>query len=329
MRLNPVRLFPAEHCIYYLYGEDEDAIFEAAEALLAEGVPDAIRIRVDVNELAVIEQESRNQGLFGPSVCYALVRNAQSASPKQGEHLLKLATSVSENNRVIICAPGVDWKRALHKKLKSEAAIAECEFRKPDEASFFRWLESEIKKKQLNVSPDALLWMSESLFGMRLAAKQMIERLGWYDNGAGGEIGLDVISDLLGERAPGALEEWCHAVAMRSSSALTLVHRLLKEEQLAEVQMISWLGTRMQQILMYRWFQSQRDRSALQAARVFGDARRRVGDESRAWRGGELVLALQRIVEAEKLVKGATIEDRSVVIERLTLDLIEEGRLAA
>jgi len=327
MRLSPGRLLPAEFNSYYLHGEDEDAIFEAAEALLAEGAEDAVRIRVDINELARVESESRNQGLFGPSICFALVRNAKSANPKQSEHLLKLAASVATDNRLIICAAGIDWKKALHKKMKAEQAVAECEFSRPDEAAFGRWLDSEIRKSGLNVASDAVVWMSERLSGMRLAARQMIQRLNWYDNGAGDELALDVVAELLGERAPGALEEWCHAVAMRSPDALSLVRQLLKEQQVAEVQMISWLGTRMQQLLMYRWYQSQRDRNALQAAKVFGDARRKVADESRAWKGSELALAMQRIITAEKLVKGATIEDRPVVIERLTLDLVGPGRL--
>lgn len=328
MRLNPTRLLPAAHGCYYLHGEDEDAIFEAAEALLAEGDPDGVRLRVDINELALVEQESRNQGLFGPSICYALVRNAHSANPKQSEHLLKLATSVSEGNRLIICAPGIDWKKALHKKLKSEQVVAECEFSKPDEAAFARWLEVEIGKAKLRVAPEALLWMGERLCGMRLAARQLIERLSWYDSGDGSEISLDVVSELLGERAPGALEGWCHAVASRDSKALTLVRQLLREQQVAEVQMISWLGIRIQQVLMYRWFQSQNDRNALQAARIFGEARSKVADESRRWKGSELAQAVKRIIDAEKLVKGATVEDRPVVIERLTLDLVSPGRLS-
>ena len=39
--------------------------------------------------------------------------------------------------------------------------------------------------------------------------------------------------------------------------------------------------------------------------------------------------AMQRIIEAEKLVKGASIEDNSVVIERLTLALVGDGGLDA
>ncbi len=322
MRLNPDNLLPPHHHLYYLSGEDHDALFEAADALLAAGDKDALRMRLDVSELARIEEESRNQGLFGPSNCYALVRNAQSATPKQSAHLLSLVDSLGADHRLIICAPGIDWKKALHKKMKVLAAVAQCEFKPPDEAAFRRWLEQELAASGLKISPDASQWMSERLCGMRLAARQMIERINWYDHGAGAEIGIVIVAELLGERAPNALEDWCHAVAMRKPSAISLCMRLLREQQVAEVQMISWLGTRMQQILMYRWFQVQRDRNPLGAAKVFGEARQKVAEESRAWRGAELTAAVSRIVQAEKLVKGASIEDKAVVIERLTLALI-------
>jgi DNA polymerase III delta subunit len=329
MRLSPQKLLPPQHSSYYLHGEDQDAIFEAAEALLAAGEPEANRLRVDVNELARIESESKNQGLFGSSCCYALVRNAQSANPKQTEHLLKLAHSVLSDNRLIICAAGIDWKKALHKKMKAESALAQCEFHLPDEAGFRRWLQEEISKANLNMSSEMVSWMSEHLCGMRLAARQTIQRLVWYDGGTGEVLTLEVIGELLGERAPDALEDWCHAITKRDASALGLTRRLLYDQNLAEVQMLSWLGTRMQQILMYRWFQSRQERNPLQAAKVFGAARHKVAEESRCWNGTELNAAMNRIVAAEKLIKGASVEDNPIVIERLALDLITKGRLAA
>ncbi|MDQ6998290.1 MAG: DNA polymerase III subunit delta [Mariprofundus sp.] len=326
MRLNPDRLLPVEHHLYYLFGEDHDVLYEAAEVLLAAG-DDAHRIRVDISELARIEEDSKNLGLFGPSRCYALIRNAQSANPKQSAHLLKLLDNLSSEHRLIICAPGVDWKKAVHKKLKARSSLPQCEFLLPDESGFQRWLEHELKKTKLDITPDALLWMAERLNGMRLAARQMIERLRWYDGGDGKALGLDVIGELLGERAPEVLEDWCHAVAMRQPEAIGLASRLLHDQQVAEVQMISWIGTRMQQILMYAWFQAQRDRNPIQAAKIFGDARQKVAKEAACWRGSELTAAMQRIVQAEKLVKGASVEDKTVVIESLTLDLIDQQRL--
>jgi len=322
MRLNPNKLLPPRHHLYYLSGEDHDALFEAADLLLTAGNDDALRMRLDVSELSRIEEESRNQGLFGISCCYALVRNAQSANPKQSAHLLRLVASLGTDHRLIICAPGIDWKKALHKKMQAVAAVAQCEFKPPDEAGFRRWLDQQLDASGLNISAEATGWMNERLCGMRLAARQMIERLKWYDNGSGAEIGLTIVAELLGERAPNALEDWCHAIAMRQPEAVGLCMRLLREQQVAEVQMISWIGTRIQQILMYRWFQSQHDRNPLGAANVFGEARQKVAEESRCWRGAELIAAVSRIVQAEKLVKGASIEDKTVVIERLTLDLI-------
>ncbi len=327
MKLKPDRLLPPEHGAYYLYGEDHDALFEAAEALLAAGEDGAIRLRVDVNELARIEEESRNQGLFGPSVCYALVRNAQSANPKQSEHILKLVDRVASGNRVIVCAPGIEWKKALHKKMQVVDALALCEFFLPDVAGFSRWLEKELGRANLNVSEEAIQWMADCLCGMRQAARQMIERLSWYDHGRGEQLGMAVVGELLGERAPEALEDWCHAVALRDEKAVALAARLLRDQQVAEVQMVSWLGTRMQQLLLFSWFAAKNNRNPAQAARVFGEAKKKVAEEAHCWRGPELMQALNRIVEAEKMVKGASLEDKPVVIERLTLDLVRENGL--
>jgi len=325
MRMTPNRLLPPRHESYYLYGQDHDAIFEAADALLAAGEAQAIRLRLDVNELARIEQESRNQGLFSSSCCFALVRNAQSAKPAQIEHLLKLANSVLPGNRLIICAPGIEWKKVLHKKMQAEATVAQCEFNVPDEAQFRKWLEHEIRQAGLHISPEALSWLSERLRGLRQASRQMIQRLQWYDGGSGEPLSLEIIGELLGERAPDELEDWCHAVAKRDSGALSLARRLLHDQQVAEVQMLSWLGTRMQQLLLYRWHQSRRHGNPLQAAKIFGPARLRVAEEARLWSGEELMAASQQVVDAEKLLKGASIEDKPTVIERLTLNLITTG----
>lgn len=327
MRLNPLKLLPAEHRCYYLYGEDQDALFEAGEQLLAAGDPAAVRIRVDISELARIEEASRNRGLFGPSICYALVRNAQSANPKQSEHLMRMIGSVAADNRLIICAPGIEWRKALHKKLQAEKGLPQCEFSVPDTASFIRWLEGEVAQAGVKLSPETLLWLGERLRGMRQAARQLIERLVCYDHDRGECLSLDVVGELLGERAPAALEEWCHAVAMRQVRAVGMTRLLIEEAQVAEVQMISWIGTRLQQLLMFCWYQSRHERNALQAARVFGEARTKVAEEARCWRAAELTAALRRVVDAEMLIKGASLEEKPVVIERLVLELVAPKRL--
>jgi len=323
MKLSPARLLESSASAYYLYGEDFDAIFEAADALLQGGSADATRLRVDCSELARVETESRNQGLFGPSICYALVRNAESATPKQGDHLLTMVSHAREENRLIICAPGIAWKKALHKKLQAEADLVQCEFTIPTPAAFVQWLSEELGKHQLNISDEAVQMMGERLHGMRAAARQLIERLKLYDGGKGERIGMEIVGDLLGERSPEDIEAYCHAVASKDSAALGLLRRLVNEQQVSEVQLLSWLGTRMNQLLMYCWYESQRERNSLQKARVFGDARRRVPQESKRWKGSELSHALKRMVEAEKLIKGASVESKLVVLERMTLDLLK------
>ena len=325
MKCSPGKLLESSASAYYLYGEDVDAIFEAAEMLLQGGDAEALRLRVDSSELARVETESRNQGLFGPSICYALVRNAESATPKQGDHLLKMVEQAREENRLIICAPGIAWKKALHKKMQAESSLIQCEFNVPTPAAFAQWLAEELGNHQLNISDEAVQMMGERLLGMRAAARQLIKRLKLYDGGNGENISMEIVGDLLGERSPEDIEAFCHAVASKDSAALGLLRRLVNEQQVSEVQVLSWLGTRMNQLLMYCWYESQRERNSLQKARVFGDARRRVPQESKRWKGSELSVAMKRMVEAEKLLKGASVESKLVVLERMTLDLLKES----
>ncbi len=333
VKLSPDRLLQSEGSLFYLYGEDVDALAETADLLLAEGDPEAVRLRVDISELARIETESRSQGLFGPSKCYALIRNAESASPKQGEHLLKMVSESRAENRLVICAPGIEWKKALHKKMLDHTGsdtcdLIQCEFHLPTPAQFQRWLTDEIKRQKLDISEEAIQMMGERLHGLRAAARQMLERLRLYDNGKGEPITVEVVGDLLGERSPEDIEAYCHAVASRNPAALTLLHRLICEQQVAEVQLISWLGIRINQLLMYCWYQSQRERNPIQKARVFGVARKHLPAEAKQWSGRELSHAMKQITEAEKLIKGASIESNLVVLERMTMALLDRSRAA-
>jgi len=326
MRLSPERLLPPEYPAYYLHGEDRDALSEAAEALLQAGGDDAIRLRVDVGELGRIDVESSSQGLFGQRCCYALVRNAESATPRQTEHLLKLATGMAPENRIIICAPEIPAKKALHQRLQAEAKVASCAFPFPSPDAFRRWLVGLLDEAGITISDEAAAMTAERLHGMRAAARRLVERLRLYDNGEGKKLGQEIVGDLMGEHCPADLGGYCAAVARRSPRALSMLRRLFGQ-RVSEVQVLGWLSGRIQQLLMYRWYAAQEPRTALKKARLFGDARKQVPEESRQWRGPELALAMWRIREAEALLKGASVEEKTVVMERLTLDLVQPGRL--
>ena len=329
VRCTAERLSSVQASVYYLHGMDRDALFETAETLLAAGAPEITRLRLDASELDRVEVETRSQGLFANAGCHALVRNAEAASPKQGEHLLRLAASLSPPHRLIICAPEISWKKAMHKQMQAIDAVACCEFSMPGMEAFQRWLAGLFSEHGLQVTDEALGLAGERLQGMRLAARQLAERMRWYDAGSAEPIDVHVLGELLGERIPEDLDAYCAAVAARSVGALSRLRKLLDGQQVAEVQVVSWLTTRLQQLLMYRWFEAKRDGTALQKARVFGDARRLVPGESRRWKVPELITALHRALEAETLLKGASVEDKRVVLERLTLDLVGPGRLEA
>ncbi|MBL1353071.1 MAG: DNA polymerase III subunit delta [Zetaproteobacteria bacterium] len=314
---------PSPSChTFYLFGEDRDALSEHADALLAEGDSHVLRLRLDASEWFRIEEEQRNQSLFGVQPCYALVRNAESATPKQGEHLLQLAQNTASPHRLIICAPNIAWKKIIHKKMRGLKNIQQQEFSTPSLHRFHAWLVDEIKQAGLHVDEAGLNMVAENLCGMRLAARQWIERLLLYRGDERIPISLAVMTALLGEHAPDDLDDWVHQVAMRQASSLRLTHRLLYDQQVNEVQMHAWLSIRFQQLLMYRWYHAKRHPRALQAAKVFGNAVRLVPQESEQWQAQELMDVMTTLQDSETLLKGASIEDKKVVLERLVLRLL-------
>ena len=321
IKLSPSRIMPPEHACYYLTGDDEDAVFEMAEALLMHHSENAVVVRVDVSELARVH-ENLAPGLFGERCCHAMVRNAASARPRQIEQLEKLAGNPPEGFRFIICAPGIEPKKALHKRLTALPQIAWCVFPRMNEAQFMRWLEELIADAGLSLSGEAMSLFSGQLQGMRLAAKQAVERLRLYDDGEGAELDAQIVGDLLGERSPRELGAFCNAVGERSSTALSVLRSLLRDGQVSEIQALSWLSTRIQQLLMYAWYEARDRRTASSRARLFGEARKRVPQEVKQWQAKELIQAMENISRAEMLLKGASVEDKPIVLERLTLNLI-------
>ncbi len=325
VKLSPSRVFPPEHACYYLTGDDEDAVFEMAEELLTYDSENVVVVRVDTNELGRV-YENLAPGLFGARGCHAMVRNAASARPKQMDQLEKLAVNPPEGLRLIICASGIESKKVLHKRLTALPDIVWCVFPRMNEAQFHHWLQGLVADAGLVLTDEAMSLLAGQLQGMRLAARQAIERLRLYDDGEGAELDMQIVGDLLGERSPRDLAVFCHAVGERSSSAPGILRSLLRDQQVSEVQVLSWLSTRIQQLLMYRWYEQKDKRSAASRAHLFGDARKHVPQEAGLWKGRELMQAMGQVARTERLLKGASVEDKSVVLERLTLHLISAGR---
>ncbi len=324
VKLLPSRILPPGHACYYLTGDDEDAVFEMAEELLAHDSEDAVIVRVDVDELGRVH-ENLAPGLFGTRACHALVRNAASARARQMDQLENLAAKAPEGLRLVICAPGIESKKALHKRLTVLPDIAWCVFTRMDEGQFHRWLQGLTGDAGLVLSDEAMALLAEQLQGMRMAARQAVERLRLYDDGEGAELDAQVVGDLLGERSPRDLGAFCNAVGERSPTALGILRSLLRDQQVPGIQVLSWLSTRIQQLLMYRWYESIDPRSAASRARLFGDSRQHVPREVKLWRSQELMQAMARLASAEMLLKGASVEDKSVVLERLTLHLLKHS----
>jgi DNA polymerase III delta subunit len=105
---------------------------------------------------------------------------------------------------------------------------------------------------------------------------------------------------------------------------MSLLRRLLVNQQVSDVQLHTWLAMRMNQLLMFMWYQSKGERRHVQAARLFGASAQLVPKEVRHWSAAELMDAMKKMTDAEKLLKGASVEERQMVLERLVLDLIAQ-----
>ncbi|RMH50050.1 MAG: hypothetical protein D6682_07895 [Zetaproteobacteria bacterium] len=324
MRIAPEQLFRDPPPACYLYGSDADAVTTAAERLMKLGDPALPRIRADCDELHRIHEEWHNPALFGPSGCIGLVRNAEAATPAQTARLIALVREVPAGSRLIIRATGTVWKRAAHKKLLALKELACCECAPPTPAQFRRRLEEEAERIGLRLEDGVVEAAAERLGGMEQAAGAWLQRLAWYDGGAGAPIPWSVAGALLGEQAPAELEQWCHAVADKSPDALVLLRRLVVDQRIAPIQMIVWLATRMQQILLYRWHQHRGGGNP--TADLFGAARHQVPREARRWSAAELSTLLPRIRQAEEQLKGARHLTERIILERLVLELIAPDR---
>lgn len=322
LRLPAARLLPATHACYYLTGDDADGVFEIAEQLLADQADGATLLRVDVNELSQIHH-TMQPGLFGPNRCHAMVRNAGSARPNHIDQLEKLAAHPPEGLRLIVCGAEMDTKKAVHKRISALPDVVSCSIERMDEQAFSRWLARLASDAGLQLTDESLALMGNHLLGMRMASRQAVERLRLFDAGEGKSLSLDVVGDLLGERSPGDLAELCRAVGERSPAAIGLLRALLREQQVSEVQVFSWISTRLQQLLLYVWYAASDKRNAARNAGIFGEAVQCVPREAGKWKPKDLMLALQGSVQVEMLLKGASTEDKIVVLERFVLELID------
>ena len=321
LRLPVARLFPATHACYYISGEDGDGVFETAELLLADTSEGATLLRVDINELALIH-ENMQPGLFGEVRCHVMVRNAGSARPNQVEQLETLASRPPAGLRLIICAPGIDKKKVVHKRISTLPDVVCCTLDRMDEAAFGDWLRQLANDAGLRLGEESLALMGEHLLGMRMAARQAMERLRLYNAGEGEEIDADIVGDLLGERSPKDLTELCTAVGERSPRALGLLRTLLREQQVAEVQVLSWVSMRLQQLLLFAWYERSDSRNAARNAGIFGAAAREVPRQVKCWKPQQLMHAMARMLEVEMLLKGASMEQKPVVLERFVAQLV-------
>ncbi|MDQ6975716.1 MAG: hypothetical protein Q9M22_04025 [Mariprofundaceae bacterium] len=321
MNVRPDQLIHAKTPVLYLFGEDQDAVMEHGQALLAQGDHATTRMRLNADEIPRFIGVIRSPSLFGPVAYSGLVGNASSATVAHISFLFDAIGDIQLPHRLIICACGAMYKKAWHKKIITRKDITHCQFNKPSAQGFGEWLLQTMAQSNLNVSQDDVLLMSAQLNGMRIESRQWMARLGYYDGGKGEPVSLSVMRALCGEHSPESLDDWCHATAMRQPQAIHMAHQLLFHQGVGALQMLVWLANRFQQLLMYCWHQACHHANPLQQARAFGVARKLLPQEAMLWNGATLMQALHDIGVVEQQLKGASLLPDRIIMEALTLQL--------
>ncbi len=304
MRLHPSKLFPPRHACYYLHGEDAEAIVDVAERLCQVGLQQDVSVlRFDIDELAQLISLLSTADMFSVRRYHVIIRDIASATPTQQKQLQRCIALAGKSLRLLICAPKIAWRKKLHQQLLKQDNIAVCEFRAANERDFSQWLAQELKARQLTLDAEVVAFITERLQGLRQASKSLLDRLELYANGEDDAIDVRTAHALMGESCPVSLADFCHAFAMREHQSLALLKRVRADLNHHDMQLLAWLGMRLQFLLLHHWYKAKRQLSSL---KLFGDARKHVATEAGLWTAEELMLALIALAQLEVDLKGAS-----------------------
>jgi len=313
-------------CARYFFGPDAEGVREQAEEALAAFAGE--KVRVDLNEIGRLLEWFASDGLFGAAPKAALVRELSGPSAKLQRALFALLDRLDPRKHLLVlAAPGQDGRAAWHRELLAHPKVQGVRVGPTHPEAFAQWLEATAKSHGLVLAPDVLDWAAERLCGMRAAARAFCERAVLYLGGEKRALTREEAAELLGERAPRSLDAWLHACMCRSPKAVRLARELLADG-VAGVQMLAWLETRLEQMLLYLWHCARRSPQPLKAAGVFGAARQTLPEEAKHWRPKEVMQAMAAVEETERGIKGASALPEAVQIEALMMHFVR-GRDAA
>ncbi|RME84075.1 MAG: hypothetical protein D6771_04965 [Zetaproteobacteria bacterium] len=285
--------------VLYLFGDDEQGIWDEAQMLAARARRALV---LEGAEVGRAEEALWGTEMFGAPPDLVIVKTMQGVDAKAAGRWLQLCERLEPGvRRLVLCAPGVDVRKAWHKKLIAHPHVEARAMPQPSAEDTERWLNQLLAESGVKLAPEAVAWLAERARGMRAALRAFVERARL----AGGDqapLGLSEVAALFGERAPMQLSEWVDAVAMRRPEALAQTARLLREGVPA-VQMIAWLGMRLEQMLLVAWHQAQHAADPLKAAGVPYPARGVIKQALSRWRASELVDLIVQLEEAETAIK--------------------------
>jgi DNA polymerase III delta subunit len=331
----------------FFWGDDELSAARAVdrfEAALAgeSGAPmERWLLRANRNvaraQIADLTERVATPVMFGGGTL-AVVVNAGTLVVKNEDRdaMLAAMTVVAPGNALVILDTSQSGAKApVPKRLADAVASAGGQVRQyqsPKGGALTAWIEAEARERGMTLAPGSAKLLAERIGGnvqegdaerryQTRTASIELDKLALYRDGA--PIGPDDVTALVAEAVPGSVWAFTDAVGERRvEQALAILDRLL--EDTPEPVLLAVLHRRIRELIETsdRLDAGERLPAIGKAMGVNSEYRMgRLRDQAKAWTTGELIAALEGLVELDAMVKGMPGEERADAQRRLAFSL--------
>ncbi len=224
--------------VYGVIGEEDFLRREVLEALIeyvrrVRGQPDVVRFEGDTAELAEVLDELRSRSLFGGTRVVVLtdLGERRSLLESQRDRLAEYAHAPARDAVFVIEAAKLNKNLRLSKAIAATGERIECEPLGPKPLA--RWLSGHAKKQRLEMTPEAVEFMVDTVgnnLGMLAAELEKLDLyLGPPEQGKKRRVARNDLEELLGFR--GAADAWALVDAISAGDmrrSLEETERLLR-----------------------------------------------------------------------------------------------------
>jgi DNA polymerase-3 subunit delta len=347
--------------VAYFWGDDAYGMDAAVEAVRNDparfpaGAPERWRVRGEIGEAARTLGELRERLATGTMFGSGTLAILSNAGPlvRRGEDRAALVAAIgllAEGNGLLVVEETESGKKDPPSKALSDAIRAAGgvvrRFEAPREGGLAAWVEARARERGIALGPGAARELATRIGGFvregdvdrrqqgRLAVMELEKLALRHATGPAGAgragdtrngdetVTVDDVRELVAEAVPGSIWGFVDAVGMRQRSrSLELLERLL--EATPEPVLLAVLHRRIRELVEVadRLGAGETPGSLVRSMRLQPFRAETLARQARGWTVGELVTALEGLLDLDALVKGVGGAARGDAAVRLAFDL--------